>query len=82
MAMMIVDGDKLDRALKATADQIRAVTGDSDEIPFDYEGETGFAAYIPSGGQHSPRSDYIMNFDWGAQQQNMRWPNTASVVEE
>ena len=50
MAMQIVDGAKLDRSLKATADRIREVTGESAVIPFDYAGETGFAAAIPEGG--------------------------------
>lgn len=50
MAMQIVDGDKLDRSLTATADRIREVTGESADIPFDYAGETGFAAAIPEGG--------------------------------
>ena len=49
MAMQIVDGAKLDRSLKATADRIREVTGETGEIPFDFLGETGFARYIPSG---------------------------------
>ena len=50
MAMQIVDGAKLDRSLKATADRIREVTGETADIPFDYAGETGFAAAIPEGG--------------------------------
>lgn len=69
MAMQIVDGDKLDRSLKATADRIREVTGGSAAIPFDFLGETGFARYIPSGGgQYSPRCDVVMTFDWGSLQ--------------
>jgi hypothetical protein len=50
MAMQIVDGAKLDRSLKATADRIREVTGESADISFDYAGETGFADAIPEGG--------------------------------
>lgn len=50
MSVKIVDGDKLDAALAATADAIREATGDSEDIAFDYENETGFAAAIPSGG--------------------------------
>lgn len=50
MAMQIVDGEKLDRSLTATADRIREVTGETSDIPFDYAGETGFAAAIPEGG--------------------------------
>ena len=70
MAMQIVDGDKLDRCLTATADRIREVTGETGEIPFDFLGETGFARYIPSGGggQYSPRCDVVSTFDWGSLQ--------------
>ena len=50
MAMQIVDGAKLDRSLKATADRIREVTGETGDIPFDFAGETGFADAIPEGG--------------------------------
>ena len=46
MAMQIIDGGKLDRSLTATANKIRQKTGGSAAIPFDYAGETGFAAAI------------------------------------
>lgn len=48
-----VDSDKLDNALVATASAIRDKTGSSDDISFDFGGETGFAtaiSEIPSGG--------------------------------
>lgn len=47
-----IDSDKLDAALEATASAIREKTGSSDEINFDFSGETGFAtavSAIPSG---------------------------------
>jgi len=39
----LVDSSKLNNALAATADAIRAKTGDSADIAFDYSNETGFA---------------------------------------
>lgn len=53
MADMIVDGAKLDACLDAEADAIRAKTGGSADIPFDFANNKGFAdaiAAIPSGG--------------------------------
>ena len=53
MADMIVDGVKLDACLDAEADAIRAKTGGSAGIPFDFANNKGFAdaiAAIPSGG--------------------------------
>lgn len=42
----IVDAERLDGALTASADAIRAKTGSVDQIPFDMENATGFAAAI------------------------------------
>jgi len=53
MAEMLVDSTKLDACLDAEADAIRAKTGGSADIPFDYANNKGFAdaiAEIPSGG--------------------------------
>ena len=53
MAEMLVDGAKLDACNTAEADAIRAKTGGTDPIPYDYENNKGFAdaiAAIPSGG--------------------------------
>lgn len=50
---MVVNETKLNAAMTATADAIRAKTGDSTQIPFDYNGGTGFAdavEAIPQGG--------------------------------
>ena len=49
----LVDSAKLDACLDAEADAIRAKTGGSADIPFDYANSKGFAdaiAAIPSGG--------------------------------
>lgn len=54
MADMLVDGAKLDACLDAEADAIRAKTGGSADIPFDFANNKGFAdaiAAIPTGGQ-------------------------------
>ena len=53
MADMLVDSAKLNACLDAEADAIRAKTGGSADIPFDYANNKGFAdaiAAIPSGG--------------------------------
>ena len=53
MAEKLVDSVKLDAALTSTADAIRAKTGDSATIPFDYANGDGFKdaiEAIPSGG--------------------------------
>lgn len=53
MAEMLVDSTKLDACLDAEADAIRAKTGGSADIPFDFANNKGFAdaiAAIPSGG--------------------------------
>ena len=53
MAEMLVDSTKLNACLDAEADAIRAKTGGSADIPFDYANNKGFAdaiAAIPSGG--------------------------------
>lgn len=53
MAEMLVDSTKLDACLDAEADAIRAKTGDSSDIPFDFANNKGFAdaiAAIPSAG--------------------------------
>ena len=52
MAEMLVDGAKLDACNTAEADAIRAKTGGTDPIPYDYANNKGFAdviAAIPSG---------------------------------
>lgn len=49
----LVDSTKLDACLDAEADAIRAKTGDSNDISFDFANNKGFAdaiAAIPSGG--------------------------------
>ena len=53
MSEMLIDGEKLDACLDAEADAIRAKTGGSADIPFDFANNKGFAdaiAAIPSGG--------------------------------
>ena len=53
MAEMLVDSTKLDACLDAEADAIRAKTGGSADIPFDFANNKGFAdaiAAIPTGG--------------------------------
>lgn len=53
MAEMLVNSTKLDACLSAEADAIRAKTGGSSPIPYDYANNKGFAdaiAAIPSGG--------------------------------
>lgn len=53
MADMLIDGVKLDACNTAEADAIRAKTGGTDPIPYDYANSKGFAdaiAAIPSGG--------------------------------
>lgn len=53
MAEMLVDSTKLDACLDAEADAIRAKTGDSNDLTFDFANNKGFAdaiAAIPSGG--------------------------------
>lgn len=53
MAEMLVDGAKLDACLDAEADAIRAKTGGSTDIAFDYANNKGFAdaiAAIETGG--------------------------------
>lgn len=53
MAEMLIDGAKLDACNTAEADAIRAKTGGSSPIPYDYANNKGFAdaiAAIPSGG--------------------------------
>ena len=54
MPEMLVDSAKLDACLEAEADAIRAKTGGSSEIPFDFADRKGFAdaiAAIPTGGE-------------------------------
>ena len=46
MASVITDKEKLNAGMEATADAIREKTGESAPIPWDYEGETGFAAAV------------------------------------
>lgn len=46
MASVITDKGKLNAGMSATADAIRAKTGESAPIPWDYDGETGFAAAV------------------------------------
>lgn len=53
MAEMLVNSTKLDACLDAEADAIRAKTGGSADIPFDFANSKGFAdaiAAIPTGG--------------------------------
>ena len=53
MAEMLVDSTKLDACLDAEADAIRAKTGDSNDLTFDFVNNKGFAdaiAAIQSGG--------------------------------
>lgn len=55
MADMLIDDAKFAACLDAEADAIRAKTGDSNGIPFDYANNKGFAdaiAAIPSGGEN------------------------------
>lgn len=52
----LVDSTKLNNSLEYTADRIRLKTGGSANIPFDFEGETGFGAAIdaiPVGSTHT-----------------------------
>lgn len=53
MALFVTDKDKLNSAMEATADAIRAKTGGDALIPWDYANNKGFAdaiAAIPGGG--------------------------------
>lgn len=53
MAVNLIERTKLDACLDAEADAIRAKTGDSNDIAFDFANDKGFAdaiAAIPSGG--------------------------------
>ena len=53
MAVNLIDRTKLDACLDAEADAIRAKTGDSNDLTFDFANDKGFAdaiAAIPSGG--------------------------------
>lgn len=53
MAEMLIDGTKLDACNTAEADAIRAKTGGTDPIPYDYANNKGFAdaiAAIQTGG--------------------------------
>lgn len=65
MAEMLVDGAKLDACNTAEADAIRAKTGGTSPIPYDYANNKGFAdaiAAIPSGGGAEYRielSDFV-----------------------
>ena len=67
MAEKLVNTTKLDAALTSTADAIRAKTGDSEVIPFDYAGESGFAAAIgaiPSGGGVGGTAKGVVFYDY------------------
>jgi len=46
MAEMLIDGAKLDACLDAEADAIRAKTGDSNDLTFDFANNKGFADAI------------------------------------
>lgn len=63
MAEMLIDGAKLDACLDAEADAIRAKTGDSNDLTFDFANNKGFAdaiAAIPSGGGgNTLESDFL-----------------------
>lgn len=48
MAEMLIDGAKLNACLDAEADAIRAKTGGTDPIQYDYENNRGFADAIAS----------------------------------
>lgn len=55
-----IDSNKLDNALVATASAIREKTGSSDDISFDFSGETGFATVIseiPTGSTFDENAD-------------------------
>ena len=63
MAEMLVDGAKLDACNTAEADAIRAKTGGTDPIPYDFTNNKGFAdaiAAIPSGGGDTLESDFLV----------------------
>ena len=46
MSIKFIDSVKLDNSLTATASAIRTLSGSSDDINFDYNGETGFRSAI------------------------------------
>lgn len=68
MAEMLVDSTKLDACLDAEADAIRAKTGDSNDITFDFANNKGFAdaiAAIPSGGGGQiTKDEWTVASDW------------------
>ena len=50
MAEMLIDGAKLDACNTAEADAIRAKTGGTDPIPYDYANSKGFADAVSESG--------------------------------
>lgn len=56
----LVDNTKLNTALTATANAIRAKTGDNSQINFDYTTDTGFASAISDISRASSSSDAIL----------------------
>lgn len=68
MSEMLIDGAKLDACLDAEADAIRAKTGDSNDLTFDFANNKGFADAIDSiqtgGGGSLPTS--ISKIDGGS----------------
>lgn len=62
----LVDSTKLDACLDAEADAIRAKTGDSNDITFDFANNKGFAdaiAAIPSGGSAPDEWHFVGEFE-------------------
>ena len=74
---MVVNETKLNAAMTATADAIRAKTGDSAQIPFDYNGGKGFADAVEAipqgGGDRPPKGIAVSDFVDG-------YPMTVEVI--
>lgn len=83
MADMLIDDVKFAACLDAEADAIRAKTGDSNDIPFDYANNKGFAdaiAAIPSGGGGAQTISFL---DWaqaGSDTYGSFQPSTTRIV--
>ena len=84
----IINADKLDAAMTATANAIRAKTGSEAEIEWDYENDTGFASAVAaitgdSGGVHRcPRAEPVSIFRYNTLiEATMSWVATAVEAE-
>lgn len=87
-----VDSARLDGALKASADEIRAKTGDSGKVQFDLDGGTGFKAAIaaieaggggvPSGLSAFELIEWTPSADIGYHQSEVSIPHSLGVIPD